>query len=69
MRLRKCKVSRMIPKQKTLVQIKCVWIAPHGRFQAMLTRYPCLPHREAIEARPGTHCGKRLILNARPMSP
>lgn len=34
------------------MQIKCVWIAPHGRFQAMLTRHPCLPQIEAFEARP-----------------
>lgn len=30
----------MILKQRTLVQIKHVWIAPHGRFQAVLTRCP-----------------------------
>lgn len=33
----------MEPKQRTLVQIKHVWSAMHGRFQAVLTRRPTHP--------------------------
>ena len=33
----------MILKQRTLVQVKHVWIAPHGRFQVVLTRCPAPP--------------------------
>lgn len=42
----------MILKQRTLVQIKHVWITPHGRFQAVLTRCPAPLARDQLQKRP-----------------